>query len=135
MVFASSGKNKGMAERGSSKHGSRHDEAIKQRTEPIERGAPGESRVEERLTEEGWSDGEISNGRLSDRSFEARSDIARYLDRVVFPARRDQLLEDAVSNHAPTPVIERLEELPNATLFENVEQIWEALGGTPERRP
>jgi hypothetical protein len=122
-------------ERGSTKHGPGHDEAIKKRTEPIERGGPAGSRADEGRVEEGWADDEaVSDVRPMADSVELRSDIARYVDRVIFPAGRDQLVEDAASRHAPTAVLESLQMLPADRSFESVEQIWQALGGEPERR-
>lgn len=117
-------------ERGSTKHGPGLDEAIKKRTEPIERGAPIEPRVEEGRAEEGWSDEDAPR---SD-NVQLRSDIARYLDRVVYPASRDALLTDAATHNAPVPIIQALRDLPPDRSYENVEEIWEALGGKPERR-
>jgi hypothetical protein len=134
-------------ERGSAKHAPRIDESIKRRTEPLERGASTEGRIEESRTEEGWSDGEpvvddvapVGDTQPGDvlaspDAADLRADIARYLARVIFPAARERLLDDAVSRQAPIHVVELLERLPEGRAFENVEQIWEALGGIGERR-
>src|SRR5918996_4877732 len=101
-------------ERGSAKHGPGLDDRIKQRTEQMERGAPSEGRIEEGRAEEGWADDERPVGAVASEptDIELRADIARYLERVIFPAARDRLVDDAVSRQAPTAVISALEGLP-----------------------
>ena len=43
-------------------------------------------------------------------------------------------LADARGNHAPEVVLERLQALPEGRTFENVQDVWAALGGTVEHR-
>ena len=119
-------------ERGSTQHAAELDDHMKKETEPIERGSPGDSRVEEhRLTED---TGREPDGLLDADEADARSLIARHLDRVVFPGTREELLEDAEANNAPPAVIRALRDLPSQARFENVQEIWIALGGEPEER-
>jgi hypothetical protein len=65
---------------------------------------------------------------------ETRADIARFLTPSVFPADREALLADAEGNQAPAEVLERLEALPAGRAYENVQEVWSALGGTVEHR-
>jgi Protein of unknown function (DUF2795) len=131
-------------ERGSDKSAPRVDEELEKQTEAMERGAPVPSRSETFREHEGAADGEDApdarlagdrglDGRgLGPDDLEARSKIARHLRPSAFPADRETLVNDARSNHAPEPVIRALERLPEGTSFQNVEAVWEALGGARE---
>jgi uncharacterized protein DUF2795 len=134
-----------MAERGSDKHGPRLDEDLHHHTRPLERGAPVEPRVQEAREQEGPADREptpdarLAGGRATAGSLdlddaEARADIARFLTPSVFPADREALLADATGNQAPEEVLERLQALPAGRAYENVQDVWGALGGTVEHR-
>ncbi len=133
-------------ERGSDKHATRLDENLKNGTESIVRGAPVEARASEGREQEGPGDGEptpdsrLVGGRVSgdgsqptDEELEARADIARHLDPSVFPARPAALVASAEDNHAPAWVLDLLNKLPDGT-YQNTEAVWQALGGTAERR-
>lgn len=65
---------------------------------------------------------------------EQRSEIATSLKQTIFPADKSALLEDARANYAEDRVIARLQQLPENGRFENVQQVWEALGGSEEHR-
>lgn len=118
-------------ERGST-HGPHVDEQLKRETTPIEQGSPESPRVEEhRMTEETSRE---PASRLDLGDPEARSLIARHLDRITFPGRRDEFISDAVEHNAPPAVIGALRSLSGDTTFENMQQIWVALGGEPEER-
>jgi hypothetical protein len=134
-----------MTERGSDKHNPRVDEEFVRETEAMERGAPVPSRSEEFREVEGAGDDEDSpDARLSgDRGLvgedaldpdqlEARSEIARHLEPSIFPADRETLLSSARDNGAPNSVMERLRQLPEGTVFENVQAVWTAVGGASE---
>jgi Protein of unknown function (DUF2795) len=134
-----------MAERGSDKHGPRLDEDLHDDTRSLERGAPVESRVEEEREQEGPADDQpspdarLAGGRATAASLdlddaEARADLARFLLPSAFPADREALLADATANQAPAQVLERLQALPTGRTFENVQDIWRALGGAVEHR-
>ena len=134
-----------MAERGSDKHGPRLDEDLQEDTRSLERGAPVESRVEEAREQEGPADGQpapdarLQGGRATAASLdlddaEARADLARFLTPSAFPADREALLADAAGNQAPEHVLERLQALPAGRAFENVQDVWRALGGAVEHR-
>jgi hypothetical protein len=132
-------------ERGSNKHSPRVDEQLDHDTRSLRQGAPVESRVEEHREQEGpgedqpTPDARLTGGRATAASLdlddaEARADIARFLTPSAFPADREALLADAEGNHAPATVVERLQALPAGRAYENVQDIWGALGGTVEHR-
>jgi Protein of unknown function (DUF2795) len=63
---------------------------------------------------------------------ERRSRLASYLDRSVFPAVRETLVESAEANHAPDDVLADLRRLPDGQEFVNVNDVWTSLGGGSE---
>ena len=132
-------------ERGSDKHSPRVDEELDHETRSLQQGAPVESRVEEHREQEGpgddqpTSDARLTGGRATAASLdlddaETRADIARFLTPSTFPADREALLADAQGNQAPAGVLERLQALPAGRAYENVQDVWGALGGTVEHR-
>ena len=120
----------------STKHGWRIDEQLKHEE-------AGE-RAEERFRSQGPTEDEHlpSEGARHDlddvvdlSGVEERSDIARFLDPSRFPGSREDLFTAAREHHAPDHVLETLDELPDDdTVYANVQQVWEALGGTAEER-
>jgi Protein of unknown function (DUF2795) len=132
-------------ERGSDKHSPRVDEELDHETRSLQQGAPVESRVEEHREQEGPDEGQpnpdarLTGGRATAASLdlddaETRADIARFLTPSTFPADRDTLVADAEGNQAPQAVLERLRALPGGRAYENVQDVWGALGGTVEHR-
>jgi Protein of unknown function (DUF2795) len=132
-------------ERGSDKHGPRVDDELDRATRSLQQGAPVESRVEEHREQEGPGDDQpvpdarLAEGRATAASLdlddaETRADIARFLAPSVFPADREALLADAEGNHATDEVLERLRALPAGRAYENLQDVWSALGGTVEHR-
>lgn len=129
----------------SSKHGPRVDDAMSTETEALTRGAPVEPRVEEwREAEPAGEDqptpGAVPAGDTRDvaglghEDVELRSELAKRLRASVFPADRRALEAVAAEEQAPGPILDLLRRLPERTVFENTQQVWEALGGTSERR-
>jgi hypothetical protein len=134
-------------ERISDKHGPRLDEGLKAESQSILRGAPVEARAQEGREKEGpgedqptpgsrpggpgleWQGQEIDQDEVA-----ARSELARHLEPRVFPARRKGLVESARRMHAPDEVMGLLARLPEEPAFENVQAVWEALGGDEEQR-
>ena len=132
-------------ERGSDKHGPRLDEELDHETRSIQQGSPVESRVEEHREQEGpgedqpTPDVRLTGGRATAASLdlddaETRADIARFLTPSTLPADREALVADAEGNHAPEEVLERLRALTAGRAYENVQDVWAALGGTVEHR-
>jgi hypothetical protein len=119
------------------------DEQLEHEVEPLVRGAADEGRTEHRQTE---APGEEEGGmghrpEVDDPAFgptedalEAREELARHLRPRVFPADADRLIETALEMHAPPPVLNMLERLPRGRTFENVQQVWSAVGGDVEHR-
>lgn len=121
-------------QRGSDKHGRVVDEQLKDEVEALEQGAPASARIEESRDPEAAADREPEpDARLTVEDAELRSTIARWIHRVGYPAGRDALVEEARRNNAPLEVIDVLRRLPD-DVYGNVQQIWIALGGTPEER-
>jgi hypothetical protein len=58
---------------------------------------------------------------------EARSEIARFLGKEVWPADRDRLLEVAADNDATDDVLRQLSSLPSGRAFGNVQEVSEEL--------
>ncbi|MBW3589149.1 MAG: DUF2795 domain-containing protein [Actinobacteria bacterium] len=133
-------------DRETSKHGSRIDDEMKKEVDSVTRGAPVESRAQEGREKEppGEDQPEVREGplrsgdhpddALDPEEIENRSNIARFLDQVVFPADRQSLLANAQEHHAPEKIVGQLQQLPEGTQFENVQDVWEALGGHAEER-
>jgi len=132
-------------ERASDKHSPRVDDELDHETQSLQQGAPVESRVEEHREQEGPADDQptpdarLTGGRATAASLdlddaEARADIARFLTPSAFPADREALVADAQANQAPAEVLERLQVLPAGRPYDNVQDIWAALGGTVEHR-
>jgi len=130
-------------ERGSDKHSPMIDEALKHDTASLLGGSPSESRSQEGREQEGPAEGEptpdarlsgdpwLSGDTLSLDDANARADLARHLDRAVFPARPGELVENARARHAPEDVVSSLSALPDR-LYDTIGEVWAALGGKIE---
>ena len=130
-------------ERGSDKHSAMLDEALKHETESIVRSAR-EARSDEAREQEGpaegeptpdsriHSGGEIPGVGLSLEDIEGRSELARYLEHRQFPAHPEELAAHAEQRHAPDAVVDQLRRAPDR-LYENVAEVWVALGGRTEK--
>lgn len=127
----------------SDKHSPRVDEQLEHETEHLVHGSPTEHRDEFRRQqapgdgepEVGTGDrpyrDEVPGNGVSEVEAEERSQLAAHLGRA-FPAQRDELVRVAEQNMASPALIERLRTLPADAQFENVEAVWEALGGHGE---
>ncbi|MDQ3946083.1 MAG: DUF2795 domain-containing protein [Actinomycetota bacterium] len=134
-------------ERMSDKHNPQLDEAMKRETDALRGGTPQEARAEEFREMEGPGEGEpaadaVVNGErdlsLPDNVMTAeeanrRAELARHLPMHTFPARPEALAEAAREQHAPDAVCAALSRLPDR-LYDNVAEVWEALGGRVEHR-
>ncbi len=123
-------------QRRSTEHGPRLDDELKRETESLVRGSPVESRAEEERVQEGAGDEERpASARtapaeaLGPDEASARTELSRHLRRSVFPAGREELVEEAIENGAPTPVIAVLRSLPREKTFATVYEVWEASRG------
>jgi hypothetical protein len=137
-------------ERGSDQHSARLDDEMQHEVESLTRGAPVEARADEDRLMEDAGDGEppvqalvdevadveggdeVAGG-LSHGEVRARSELAIHLRPGIFPATRAAVLDCAREGHAPVELLGQLEALPDRR-YENVGQVWEALGGKREHR-
>ncbi|MDQ4149610.1 MAG: DUF2795 domain-containing protein [Actinomycetota bacterium] len=103
---------------------------MKHEIESLERGAGLESRAEEGRLLEDSTERPLEGLDEVDQ----RSTIARFLYQSTFPATKEALVRDAQENSAYDWVLERLRRLPEGEQFENVQAVWESLGGRVERR-
>ena len=129
-------------ERGSDKHSAMLDEALKHDIASII-GGDREARSDEAREQEGPAEGEptpdarirggaeIPGTPLSLDDIEGRSELARYLEHRQFPAHPEELAAHAQRRHAPDAVVEQLRRAPDQ-LYENVAELWVALGGHTE---
>ncbi len=131
-------------DRASDKTSPRVDEELKEETEGMMRSGR-QTRAEEwhQLEPSGEGepdvdrvpDGTHSGGKpdgMSDSDVELRAELAGYLGRDVYPAVREQLIDVAMDAHAPDHVVARVKELPSGREFANVNEVWEAVGGSVE---
>ncbi len=131
-------------------HGRRVDDELERESGSLTHGAPVEARAEEDRFEQDAADDELHlSGAVvtaGDRSpapqtdapsldeARARSELARHLRPSVFPASPAMLVDCAREEHAPDDLVARLTDLPQAN-YDNVAQVWQALGGHREHRP
>jgi len=117
-------------ERGSDQHGPRVDDAMAGDAGSVTHGAPVEARADEGREQESPNGSPVPP---TDELHE-RSELARHLRPQAFPADRDALVRVAEEEHAPDSMQELLRLLPAGRRFDNIEAVWEALGGAVERR-
>ena len=75
---------------------------------------------------QGWEDWE---------AVELRSDLARHLDRTVFPATRAQLLQTLEARQADQRLLDLVSSLPGRARFTSLSPLLRALGLPVENRP
>ena len=122
-------------ERASDKHAQRLDDALAADTRSITQGAPIEARDgDERLQEGGEAPEAVAGPGAAMAERNGRSELARHLRPSAFPGDRETLLAVARDENAPGAVIDALDGLPESVEFQNVEAVWEALGGQRESR-
>lgn len=116
--------------RDSTKHGPNMDEQMGSEAEVSNEDQGAASRAEEGRLMEDAVDRPLSDLREETQ----RSIIARYLRPSIFPADKESVLQEARDNYALEGVLRALEALPQQAQFENVEAVWEAIGGDAESR-
>jgi hypothetical protein len=122
------------------------DDELERETQSIERGAPVESRVDPAREKEGPGDDQVTaesavggeprvwTGQGIDYGdVRTREQIGQAIADASFPASRSDLLRQAEESDAVDWVVAALRGLPDRQ-FENVEAVWEALGGPEEQR-
>jgi hypothetical protein len=132
-----------VSEQGSGTHGPVRDEAIKRQDE-----AEARDYVEEWPEPETEPDDETEReatwapaARLGDsptpedwEAVELRSDLARHLDRTVWPATRERLQELLTERNAGDRLLELLTSLPEGRRYASLGELTRALGLEPEER-
>ena len=68
-------------------------------------------------------------------AIELRSDLARHLDRTVFPASRAHLLETLAAHQAEQRLLDLVSSLPDGATFASLAGLLRALGLPVEQRP
>lgn len=125
-------------------HGARLDDELKHETEGLVRG--GKSTHAEEWKDKQYAgedmpdvdmapDGTLVGGTppgMSEEDVAERSDVARFLGKGLWPADRESVLDLARTNEAPDPVLATLERLPAGQQFENLQEVWTALGHSVE---
>ena len=126
-------------ERESDKHSPRIDEAMAHDVDSLLHGAAEESRAQEGRLQE---DPAVAPGRrfddvipgveITDADVEGRAELSRHLATAQFPADREHLVAAAVGDNAPEQMVVALRDLPADEVYENVQAVWQALGGNVE---
>ncbi len=117
-------------ERASDKVNSRVDDELKHATDGLVRSGH-DTHAEE------WKSPEPSGEDQPEASLEAgartdvdaRAELASYLNPSTYPATGSALVATEKANHAPDAILERLTSLPAGDRFDNLQQVWERLGG------
>jgi Protein of unknown function (DUF2795) len=133
-------------ERGSDKHGPMQDDALKHEVEGLVRGGHAthaeewkeaepvaEDQPDTSLRPDGGLNGGTPEG-IDPEEVEARSELAQYLGKEVWPADKEALLAAARERQATDRVLREIERLPEGQEFANVSEAWQALGGGREQR-
>lgn len=132
-----------MSEQGSGTHGPVRDDAIKRQDEAeardyVEEWPEPETEPDDETEQEAtWA----PTARLADsptpedwEAVELRSDLARHLDRTVWPATRERLLEILTERNAGDRLLELLTSLPGRQRYASLLELTRALGLPEERR-
>jgi hypothetical protein len=127
-------------DRQSNQHGARADDALKRDTRALVQGNRG-SRVEDWRDPEPSGDdepvvdrgaGTVLDGpapRAPSRAeADERAELAGQLGRAIFPADKDALLRHLEDTHADDTARRQIAALSDSLVFDNVEEVWEALG-------
>jgi hypothetical protein len=130
-----------MSEQVSAKHGPAEDDLIKRqdRTEIIGRGEewPDLQESDEWPDQGIWAPEARFEGSPDGPDFQAielRSELARHVDRTMFPATREQLLRTLMDRQAEQPVLDLASALPPRTTVDSVGDLIRAVGIAVEKR-
>lgn len=132
-----------MSEQVSDTHGPLRDDAIKQQDEAEARQYAGEWPEPEEEPEDETEREAIwaPAARLAEspaaenwEAVELRSDLARHLDRTVWPANRKRLLEILTERDAGDKLLDLVAALPGRQRYESLRELLSALSLEPEER-
>jgi hypothetical protein len=132
-----------VSEQASGTHGPLRDDAIKPQDEAEARQyagewpAPEEEPEDETEREAIWAPAARLAESPAGENWEAvelRSDLARHLDRTVWPVSRDRLLEILTERNAGDGLLALAASLPERQRYESLRELLMALGLEPEER-
>jgi Protein of unknown function (DUF2795) len=132
-----------VSEQASGTHGPLRDEAIKSQDEAEARQyagewpGPEEEPEDETEREATWAPAaRLSESPASEdwEAVELRSDLARHLDRTVWPVNRDRLVEILTERNAGDGLLELTGSLPKGQRYESLRELLRALDLEPEER-
>jgi hypothetical protein len=132
-----------VSEQASGTHGPRRDEAIKPQDEAEARQyagewpGPEEEPEDETEREAVWAPAaRLAESPVPENwdAVELRSDLARHLDRSVWPVSRKRLLEILTERNAGDRLLERAASLPAGHPYESLSEVLHALDLEPEER-
>jgi hypothetical protein len=132
-----------VSEQASDTHGPRRDEAIKRQDEAEARQyagewpEPEEEPEDETEREAVWAPAARlaeSPGGENWGAVELRSDLARHLDRTVWPVSRERLLEILTERNAGDGLLELAASLPEGQRYSSLRELLRALDLEPEER-
>jgi hypothetical protein len=132
-----------VSEQASGTHGPLRDEAIKRQDEAEARQYAGEwpepeEEPEDEIEREAvWAPAARlaeSPAREDWEAVELRSDLARHLDRTVWPVGRERLLEILTERNAGDRLLELAASLPEGQRYESLRELLRALDLEPEKR-
>jgi hypothetical protein len=126
----------------SEKHSSRIDDELKHEDASLTHGSGVEARSQGSRAEQDTEAlpnpadrpdlRDVPGTAMTSGDVDARSKLAMALSSASFPADRSTLVTAAEGAFAGDEVLDRLRRLPDRSPFENVEAVWEALGGSAE---
>lgn len=130
-------------ERGSDKHSPMVDDQLKHETEGLVRAGrsthaeewkeaepSGEDQPDADLDPSGTLTGGTPNGMDPD-DVEGRAELAGFIGKA-YPMVREQILDLVIDRQAPTRVVDLVRRLPAGREFENINDVWTAVGGHVE---
>ena len=115
-------------ERGSSKHSPRVDDEMAHEVRGMVQGVTGGRVDEARLPEPAGEDQPEASGVLDATEANDISRFGRYIGLSAFPGDRDSVRRSAEALNAPDDVLADIDSLPAGQEFQNVAQVWHALG-------
>jgi hypothetical protein len=133
-------------ERGSDKHSPLRDDQLKHETEGLVRGGHGTHAEEWKDAEPSGEDqpdsdldpaGTLHGGTpagMEPDDVEGRAEVASFIGKDCYPMVREQVIDLVMDRNAPTRVVDLVRRLPSGREFHNVNEIWEAVGGSTEQQ-
>ncbi|HEX6237469.1 MAG TPA: DUF2795 domain-containing protein [Acidimicrobiales bacterium] len=125
------------------KHTPRRDDQMKHEEAAMLQGSPDEGRTEPRRAEEpGPGEGGLGvrpeaeepyHGAPTESEIQGRAALAATFPPAMFPARRQQLIDEAEAGHADDALLRLLRRIPERT-YDTVGEVWDEItvaGGAP----